>query len=200
MALGAGCHREPPPRADWIIDSQLVFLDDDLSHAHAPLSAQQFRLFFPFVAGDLYGAATTGDFLQPQLAADYHFRVDLNHAHRALLASLEPTNFSVSYLHMEPAAARVARLAPLMLQPDGIEQVGRLDWFDPEAHRTLLLLYLDRPATIVGRAQASGRPLRYDIHAAAAGYVWVGLESHGDEDIYTVVPRPARLLLAARVQ
>jgi hypothetical protein len=194
----AGCGAPPPQHPDWVINSQLVFLSDDLSSARPSLPAGEFRLVFPYIAGDLYGSPTTGDFIQPVLGADYRFRVDLNRTHGALLASLEPTNFSVSYLHIEPKDARVARLAPQMLQADGIEQLGRVDWLDPDSRRELLLLYLDRPATISGRTMARGRPLRYAIQAHVAGYVWVGRQSNADEDVYTVTPRPARVLLAAR--
>jgi hypothetical protein len=192
------CTRAPPDRPEWVIDTQLAFLSDDLSSTRAPLPLNQFRLMFPYIAGDLYGSPTTGDFIHPTLGTDYRFRIDLNRTHPALLASLEPTNFSVSYLHVEPADARVARLAPLILQSDGIEQVGRLDWFDPDSRRALLLLYLDRPAAITGSTVSRGRPLRYAIRAPAAGYVWVGLESKGGEDVYAATPKPVRVVLAAR--
>ena len=130
------------------------------------------------------GTPTTGDFINQTLEPDYHFTIDLNRSHQALLASLEPTDFSVSYLHIEPADARVARLAPMVLQADGIDPVGRTQWVDGDTRRTVMLLYFDRPARISGG--------KFAIRAPAAGYVWVGL----DADVYTAVPTPARLLLA----
>ncbi len=168
----------------------------DLSTERPPLARTQFRLFFPYIAGDIYGSPTTGDFINPTLGADYQFEIDLNRSHKALLASLEPTELSVSYLHIEPATARVARLAPMVLQADGIEPVGRTDWVDGESRRTLLLLYFDRPASIQGVGSARGKRLRYAVQAASAGYVWVGLQLGTEENVYTVVPAPSRLLLA----
>jgi hypothetical protein len=192
----AGCEKADPDRPDWVIHSQLVFLSEDFSSPREPLPAAQFRLVFPYIAGDIYGPPTTGDFFNTPFDADYRFEINLNRAHKSLLASLEPTEFSQSYLHIEPAQARVARLAPTILQADGIEQVGRTDWFDPDSGRALLLLYLDRPATISGRAVIRGRSLRYAIRVGAPGYVWVGRQSNGDESVYAVTPKPARLLLA----
>jgi hypothetical protein len=192
----SGCHQSQPVHADWIIRSQLVFLSADLTTQRPPLPQGQFRLVFPYIAGDIYGSPTTGDFINPALGADYRFAIDLNRSHKALLASLEPTELSLSYLHIEPAAARVARLAPMVLQADGIEPVGRTDWVDGDTHRTLLLLYLDRPATISGVGRAGDKPLRYSIQTVAAGYVWVGQQVAADENVYTVIPTPARLLLA----
>ena len=183
VALSA-CQKAPPPRTDWMIHSRLVFLAADLKTELPPLAQSQFRLFFPFIAGDIYGAPTTGDFFNPTLAPDYRFDIDLNQGHPALLKSLEPTDFSVTYLRIQPADARVARLAPMVLQADGIEPVGRTEWVDSESRRTLMLLYLDRPAAISGG--------KYAIRTLAAGYVWVGRVG----DIYTVLPAPARLLLA----
>jgi hypothetical protein len=193
-----GCSRTHPDRPEWVIHSRLAFLAEDLSHERAPLPRDQFRLLFPYVAGDLYGAPTTGDFIHPVLGPDYGFEIDLNRAHAALLASLEPTEFHESYLHIEPPQARIARLAPLILQADGIEPVGQLSWFDPDSGRELLLLYLDRPAKITGRTTVAGRPLRYAIGASAADYVWAARQSNADEDVYTVIPRPTRVLLAVK--
>ena len=185
LAALSACHPSPPPpHADWIIHSQLVFLSADLKTERTPLDRAGFRLFFPYIAGDIYGSPTTGDFINPTLEPDYHFTIDLNRSHPALLASLQPTDFSVAYLHIEPADARVARLAPMVLQADGIDPVGRTEWVDGDTRRTVMLLYFDRPARISGG--------KFAIRTAAAGYVWVGL----DGDVYTVVPTPARLLLA----
>jgi hypothetical protein len=185
LAALSACHKPPPPpHADWIIHARLVFLSADLKTERAPLEQARFRLFFPYIAGDIYGAPTTGDFLNPTLGPDYRFNIDLNRSHQALLASLEPTDFSVSYLHIEPADARVARLAPMVLQADGIDPVGRTEWVDADTGRAVMLVYFDRPARISGG--------KFAIQAPAAGYVWVGLEG----DVYTVVPTPARLLLA----
>jgi hypothetical protein len=183
VALSA-CQKAPPPRTDWMIHSRLVFLSADLKAERPPPAQSQFRLSFPFIAGDIYGAPTTGDFFNPTLGPDYRFDIDLNHGHAALLKSLEPTDFSLSYLHIQPADARVARLAPMLLQADGIEPVGRTEWVDGDSRQTLMLLYLDRPAAISGG--------KYAIRALASGYVWVGLVG----DTYAVVPRPAHLLLA----
>ena len=187
-----GCHQPQPVRADWIIHSQLVFLAADLAAERAPLARNQFRLFFPYIAGDIYGSPTTGDFLNPTLGPDYRFEIDLNRSHAALLASLQPTEFSVSYLKIEPADARVARLAPMVLQADGIEPVGRTDWVDGDSRRTVMLLYLDRPATISGESPA----VTFSIRSAAAGYVWVESRPGPAGAVYTVIPTPAHLLLA----
>jgi hypothetical protein len=185
LAVLGACHpAPPPPRTDWIIHSQLVFLSADLKSERPPLARGRFRLFFPYIAGDIYGSPTTGDFINPTLDADYRFTIDLNRTHQALLASLEPTALSVPYLHIEPAAARVARLAPMVLEVDGIEPIGRTQWVDGDTRRELVLLYFDRPAVISGG--------KFAVHAPAGGYVWVGL--HGD--VYTVMPTPVRLLLA----
>jgi hypothetical protein len=198
LLILAGCDKAAKDRPEWVIRSQLVFLSADFMSSREPLPAGQFRLLFPYIAGDIYGPPTTGDFFSGRIEADYRFEINLNLTHKALLASLEPTQFSLSYLHIEPADARVARLAPMILQADGIEQVGRADWFDPDSGRALLLLYLDRPATISGHAVVRGRPLRYAIQVAAPGYVWVGQQSNANEDVFAVTPRPARLLLAVR--
>jgi hypothetical protein len=195
LAVG-GCGKPVEHHPEWVIRSRLVFLSEDLGSERTPVPVGEFRLVLPYIAGDIYGAPTTGDYINAVVGADYRFEIDLNRSHAALLASLEPTQFSLSYLHIEPADARVARLTPMVLQADGIDQLGRTDWFDPDTKQALLLLYLDRPATISGRGMAYGRPLRYQIQVPAPGYVWVGQQAGADENVYTIKPKPARLLLA----
>ena len=193
----SGCGRAHSERPDWIIRSKLVFMAEDLSGERPALPREQFRLLFPYVAGDLYGPPTTGDFTHPVLGPDYEFEIDLNRTLAALLASLEPTDLHESYLHIEPPQARVARLTPLMLQADGIEPVGRLEWLEADSKRELFLLYLDRPASITGRTSTAGRTVRYAISAKAAGYIWVVRQSNAEEYVYTATTSPGRLLLAA---
>ncbi len=194
--LIAGCTAAEPDRPEWVIESRLVFRSEDFGRELEPLPPGRFRLLFPFIAGDLYGPPTTGDFLHPALAPDYSFRLDLNRGHKSLLASLQPSELGLPYLHVEPSDARLARLAPMILEADGIEPLGRVEWFDPDSQRTLLLLYLDRAASISGQTGSRGRLLRYSIRVSAPGYVWVGKQAGADEDLYTVMPRPPRLLLA----
>jgi hypothetical protein len=196
VLAASGCHRAQPDNPDWIIRGKLVFLSEDLASERAPLPLGVLRLFCPYIAGDLYGPPTTGDFFNPTVGPDYQFEINLNRTHAALLASLQPTELSLPYLHIEPSGARIARLAPMALQADGIEPVGRTQWVDADTRQPLLLLYVDRPARIFGRSGAGGRPVRYAIQVTAPGYVWVGRRPGGDEDVYTVTPKPARLLLA----
>jgi hypothetical protein len=193
----AGCGDGGGPRhPDWVIASKVVFVSEDLRSERAPLGLAQFRLSFPYIAGDLYGAPTTGDFINPAIGTDYAFSIDLNRSQKALLASLEPTVFGQSYLRIAPPEARIARLAPMALEADGIEQIGRTDWVDSDTGRALLLLYVDRAATITGATVSAGRPLRYAISVATPGYVWIGRQTGPDGDMYSVTPRPARLILA----
>jgi len=50
------------------------------------------------------------------------------------MRSLQPTEFSLDYLKIDPPDTRIARLAPLALQTDGIEQVAAADWIDAASH------------------------------------------------------------------
>lgn len=196
VLAASSCGQAQKPNPDWVIRSKVVFSQSQAHpEAHPQRPLERFRVVFPYIAGDLFGQPTTGDFFNVTLGADYGFEIDLNRTHGSLLASLQPTEFGESYLRIEPADARLARLAPMVLQADGIEPTGRTQWFDPDSGRTLWLLYFDRPASITGRTRGRERMLRYAIRTATPGYVWVGPQAGADEDIYTVMPRPARPLL-----
>jgi len=192
---GTGDSQRPP---GWVLHSQLRFYASDLQTQRAPLPRGAFRLFFPFIAGDLYGPATTGDFIHPLLRPDYSFEIDFGRVQPDLLRSLQPTEFSLDYLRIDPPEARLARLAPVALQPDGIEQVATTDWIDAARHERLMLVYFDRPARITGSLTRNGYTVHYNVRAAAPGYVWVARRPSSDdgEQMYTEVAPPQTVVLA----
>ncbi len=186
------------PHSDgWVLHSRLQFFSPDLQVAQDPMPRGNFRLFFPYIAGDLYGPATTGDFIHPAINPDYTFDIDFGQAQQDLERSLQPTDFSLDYLKIEPPNARIARLAPLALQPDGIEQVAVTDWINANTHERLMLVYVDRPARITGALVRNDYTIRYNVRANARGYIWVARRQTEDgEQMYTEVAKPESVILA----
>lgn len=199
VLLGA-CARRPtaPVHPDWVLHARLDFVDDQLAPRPAPARAT-WRLSFNWIAGDLYGSPTTGDLERPAYGAQGSLTIDLNRSNADLLRELVPTDFGLSYLRIEPAAARLARLAPLALQADGIEPIARPEWVNEDTREPLMLVYIDRPAHILGGFSRGGYEVRYDVRAVRAGYLWIAC--HGLPDglqLYTETPTPRHLLLALR--
>lgn len=194
----AGCGQgESEPQHGFVLHSRLAFFSADLQVSRDPLPQSSFRLLFPFIAGDLYGPATTGDFIHPVIDADYSFEIDLGRVQTDLTRSLQPTEFSLGYLKIDPPDARLARLAPLALQPDGIEQVATADWINASTHERLMLVYVDRPARITGALIRDDYTIRYNIRATAPGYLWIARRQTDDgEQMYTEVEPPPSVILA----
>lgn len=194
----AGCGQsESEPPHDWVLQSRIEFFSLDLQAVQDPLPRNAYRLFFPYIAGDLYGPATTGDFIHPVVHDDLTFEIDFGRVQQDLSRSLEPTEFSLDYLKIDPPDARIARLAPLALQPDGIEQVATTDWMDASTHERLMLVYFDRPARITGVLARDDYTIRYNIRATQPGYIWIARRQTDEgEQMYTEVEKPASVVLA----
>jgi hypothetical protein len=194
----AGCGQgESEAQHGWILHSQVKFLAADFQVPSDPLPRSAFRLLFPYIAGDLYGPATTGDFIHPSLNADLSFDIDFGRVQQDLVRELQPTEFSLDYLKIDPANARIARLAPLALQADGIEQVASTDWIDGATHERLMLVYVDRPCRITGALVLKDYTVRYNVRAPAAGYIWIARHQTEDgEQMYTEVEKPEVVYLA----
>jgi hypothetical protein len=194
----AGCAKsEPEGHHAWVLHSKVEFLAPDLQVAREPLPHNAFRLFFPFIAGDLYGSATTGDFIHPVVNADYSFEIDFGRIQPDLARSLQPTEFSLDYLKIDPPNARIARLAPLALQPDGIEQVAVTDWINAATRERLMLVYFDRPSRITGSLVRDEYTIRYNVRATEPGYIWIARRQTDDgEQMYTEVEKPENVILA----
>ncbi|MFO7277445.1 MAG: hypothetical protein DIU56_010455 [Pseudomonadota bacterium] len=196
MLLSACGRSEPEPRRDWVIHSRVVFVTEDFASEREPLPRNAFRLWFPYVSGDLYGSSNVPDYARPELAEDYSFTLDLNRGHPGLLRSLEPTAFTYRQLSITPAEARFARLTPQILEADGIEQIGTVEWLDARTREPLMLIYFDRPATITGALGSPPQEFRYDIRATEPGYVWVRRQSNEAGFVFTTTERPEEVLLA----
>jgi hypothetical protein len=197
-SLVAGCGQsESESHHGWVLHSQIKFLASDLQVARDPLPRGSFRLFFPYIAGDLYGPATTGDFVHPVINPDLTFDIDFSRVQQDLTRSLQPTEFSLEYLKIDPSDARIARLAPLALQPDGIEQVAAADWVNEYTHERLMLVYVDRPTRITGALVRDDYTIRYNVRAAVPGYIWIARRRTDDgEQMYTEVEKPDKVVLA----
>lgn len=183
--------------AGWVLHTQVKFLAPDFQVPSDPLPRSSYRLFFPYIAGDLYGPATTGDFLHPTVNADLTFDIDFGRAQQDLTRELQPTEFSLEYLKIDPANARIARLTPLALQPDGIDQVASADWIDAATHERLMLVYFDRPARITGALSLKDYTVRYNVRAARAGYIWIGRHRTDEGELmYTEIEQPQSVYLA----
>lgn len=187
LAALAGCSHGPH-HADWLIHSSIETIGSP--------PAAGYRLVFPYIVGDFYGSPDTGDFVAPVSRAPGAFTLDLNRTQKELESELGPTDFSLRFLEILPHDARLARLAPAALQRNGIEPVGAVEWLDAGTHRPVMLVYFDRPAQIEGSLTRGGETIRYDVHAAKAGYVWIGETHPGAHDtLYTTVSAPQHLVL-----
>ena len=186
LALSA-CSREPH-HSDWVIHSSLEVI--------GPPPTGGYRLVFPYVVGDFYGAPNTGNFVAPVSRSAVGFTLDLNRTQKALESELGPADFSLRFLRIVPHDARLARLAPAALQRNGIDPVGTVEWLDARSGRPLMLVYVDRPARVTGSVTRAGETIRYDIGVTKPGYVWIGAIQAGRHDtVYTTVPAPQQLIL-----
>jgi hypothetical protein len=186
-AVVSGCSRGPR-HPDWVIHSSLEIV--------GPLPAGGYRLIFPYIVGDFYGSPNTGAFVAPVSRTPGGFTLDLNRTQEALESELGPTDFELRTLKIAPRDARLARLTPTALQRDGIDPVGTVEWLDAQSRRTLMLVYVDRPARIEGSIARGGMTFRYDIRVAKPGYVWIGaIRTGGHATLYTVVPPPQHPVL-----
>jgi hypothetical protein len=191
--LLAGCARPEPPRAEWIIPARVEFRTADGAPREAP-PTKSARLWMPWVLGDLYGAPDGGELAPVALQGDYQFTLDLNATTRIAQAlAKETTEFTETWVRIEPAEARVARLLPYLLEADGIAPLGEPEWMDASGQR-LMLLYFDRAARIVGQYHRESLNLEFDVVATAPGYVWVIMPK--GSGIFKTAPFPRRVTLA----
>jgi hypothetical protein len=193
--LFAACAKQepPPPLPTLLVHSQVVFLEAD---GKTPRAAprEKLRVWMPSLVGDMYGSPNEGEIVPVDLKADLSFTLDLNGAGKILEKGLVPSQFSQKWMAIKPAEARIARVLPFVMPADNIGPVGVSEWLDPATGAKLMLLYLDRPAHVIGEIVYEGRQLKFDIEAKEAGYLWV--RQPAGNGTFRAVPKPDRILLA----
>jgi hypothetical protein len=195
LVLFAACAKKEPPLSEprLLVQSQVVFLQADGKTPRAAPN-EKLRLWVPYLVGDMYGSPNEGEVVAVTLNSDLSFTMDLNGAGKILEKALVPSKFSQKWMAIEPAAARIARVLPFVMPADNIGPVGVSEWLDPGSGSKLMLLYVDRPARVIGEIVYEGRQLKFDIEAKEAGYLWVR-QPEGD-GVFQSVPRPERVELA----
>jgi hypothetical protein len=169
----AACSRAPAPRADWVIEGKVEFRAADRITPRAAPPVLELRLWMPWVVGDVFGTPKEGEIGRVALDTDYRFQLDLNALQARLAQSLVPTEFSEKWMRIEPAEARAARLLPFVVESGGIQTFGDAEWLDPATGEQLMLLYVDRPARIVGEYDRADVKLAWQVQATEAGFFWV---------------------------
>ena len=195
----AGCgHSDPTAHHGWVLHSQVRFFSADFQVVSEPSAALGVPLCsFPSLPVTSMARLPSRDYIHPTLNPDLTFDIDFGRVQQDLTRELQPTEFRLDYLKIEPAEARIARLTPLALQSDGIEQVATADWIDGATHQQLMLVYVDRPCRITGALVRNDYTVRYNVRAAAAGYIWIaGRQTQDGQHLYTEVAQPATVYLA----
>jgi len=185
---------------EWVVAARVAFVEDDRKTARPRMSQGDFRLVFRWIGGDLYGAPTTTDFVQPEVDHDYSFSIDLNESRPYLIRSLEVARFAGLKFTIEPADVRIARVATFTLNPDHSERVGYTSWIDGgPSGDSYILAYFDRACRIAGtvRFQGADGERKYDLDVPSAGYYWLRTKNVDESNQEMVVAsRPADLVLA----
>lgn len=183
---------------DWVFTSRVQFVQEDMTTPRPQMSQGQFKLWFPWIGGNLFGEPTTNDFIQPDLDPDYQFTIDLNKSRQHLIRSLDVANLASLDLTVEPADLRIARVATFTLKPDLSERVGYSAWKDGDnAADGYVLAYFDRAGRITGTQKFEDAERRFDVAVPAAGYYWLRNRKLSEDRVeMTVAARPQNLVLA----
>ncbi len=183
---------------DWVFTSRVQFVQEDMTTPRPQMSQGQFKLWFPWIGGNLFGEPTTNDLIQPDLNPDYQFTIDLNKSRQHLIRSLDVANLASLDLTVEPADLRIARVATFTLKPDLSERVGYSAWKDGDnAADGYVLAYFDRAGRITGTQKFDDAERRFDVAVPAAGYYWLRNRKLSEDRVeMTVAARPQNLVLA----
>jgi hypothetical protein len=183
----------PAPEPKLVFDTRVVFVEADGRTPRAAPSTP-LRIWTPTLVGDIYGSPNEGAAMEIALKSDLTFHMDLNGVGRTVEKGLVATQFSQKWMAIEPAAARVARVLPFVLEADNIAPVGTAEWLDRATGVKLMLIYVDRPARIRGDIVYDQRKLLFEIDADKAGFLWV--QQPEGNGTFRAAPPPKDLVLA----
>ena len=174
------------------------FLEHDDRTERPALPVSEFRVVFAFIGGSISGYATTDSLVKPKLGDDYRFNLDLSVlAAEAELAASEVTT-EIGTLAIEPRETRLTRVGTFTMDAALQNRVGSTAFIDGETAEILVLIYVDRACTIVGRTRGAGHEYRYDASIPQPGFTWLRFKKI-NEGTTVVFPTPLPSVLQLSV-
>ena len=173
------------------------FLEHDDRTERRALPVSEFRVVFAFIGGSISGRATTESLVKPQLGDDYRFTLDFSViAAEAKLAASEVTT-QMGTLAVKPRETKLARVGTFTMDALLQNRLGSTAFIDGETAEVLVLIYIDRACTIVGRTHGTEHEYRYDAVIPQPGFTWLRFRKI-EEGVTAVSPtdRPSVLQLS----
>lgn len=198
-SLGVGCSLQPGLERDPLVQvrSHVAFTEDDLKTPRTPLRSSEFQLAFSLIGGDFFGAPTTEDFVRPRVSEDLKLSVDFNDYRSQIEQAITTGSVAEGRVRVDPSTTRFGRVATFTMDPSLRRRAGYTAWADDGDARGLMLVYFDRPCTVVGSFTEEGHTYRYNVVIRRAGFAWLGRMPISEVVSETrVVARPLNLRLA----
>lgn len=138
-----------------------------------PLAGQEIQVWFPAVAGHLFGT--------PNVESSWSATPDEKGAFAFPLADLaaelkkmsQTFDASETALLLEPEDTRFARISSYAVREFDGELLGRASWNDPQTRSELILVYFDRRCRMLGSVFYGDDEVRVDLQIPAAGLYWL---------------------------
>ncbi|MFK7731904.1 MAG: hypothetical protein AB8B48_09845 [Pseudomonadales bacterium] len=141
--------------------------------ASDPLAGQEIQVWFPAVAGHLFGT--------PNVESSWSATPDEKGTFVFPLADIaaELEKMSLAFdasetaLLLEPEDTRFARISSFAVREFDGELLGRASWNDPQSHSELILVYFDRACRMLGSVFYGEDEVRVDLQIPAPGLYWL---------------------------
>lgn len=158
------------------LDSQLVTSETRglLRQQHyLPAPTADIQLWFPVIAGHLFGTANAETSWPATLDEESRFELPMSEIAAQLEVMALPFDAKETGVLLEPQTVRVARLQAFANSEFTGEPRGKTQWRDSNSGRQMMLVYFDRPCRLLGSLFHSGTELRLDVAIPAAGAYWL---------------------------
>ncbi|MEM8498342.1 MAG: hypothetical protein AAF542_10000 [Pseudomonadota bacterium] len=138
-----------------------------------PLADQKIQVWFPAIAGHLFGTPNVESSWSAAPDDDGAFAFPLTDVASELSKMSQVFDASETALLLEPEDTRFARISSFAVREFDGELLGRASWNDPATRSELILVYFDRECRMLGSVFYGKDELRVDLQIPAAGLYWL---------------------------
>ncbi len=157
------------------------YIDTNNQHISSQSLPKTVNLVFPHIPGQIFGNPIHEALFIVKLKIGEKVKFDLNKAEQTLKKSITPLKkvTSTKGLSITPQATRFSRIATYSYDASTDKAIGAGGFLDISSREKLLLMYFDRPCTLIGKTKGGGDEADLNIKILSTGFHWLHTKKTG---------------------
>jgi hypothetical protein len=164
-----------PNHGVTFIDSTVEYVGPNNIQLNKSKYPQDVVLVFPYVSGSIFGNPDSVPLFVQKVDKSMGFRLNLSEKLDQIENNITPLSaeWRGLGLNVAPSDTRIGRLGTLPYSETTREAIGGGGFIDPSTRETLILVYVDKACTVIGKVAIGKELYSHNLEFPGRGFHWV---------------------------